>query len=439
MKQYTRIACERDCVQPSVKERIEQHLAEALSVLQANGTVPSDITAPIEVTRTRDAGHGDLASNLAMILARLAGREPRDLALALIEALPPSDAIRDVRVAGPGFINFHLAEDALSAVIPAVLTQGERFGCSDVGAGQHIQVTFVLANPDERLHGSQARGAALADTVANLLDAGGFDVQRKVYVSDSDQWLDEPVRTPSDVDAGQRLVDDPGNEVLSNIRQDLADFGIQVDCWLDARAALSCPREQLEFLPSPAALRFHGHEHLAMTSPCGSDITLRDLLDEIGSDAARYFTVMRKSTQPLDVDLDLARAQSPENPVYLVQFAYARVCSVMRQLKQRGLTFDQEAGLAALLGLSESAEVELMRLLAGYPELVRQAALTHEPHRLTRYLRDLANGLHSYYNAHKVVVDNDELRHARMCLLLAVRQVLGNGLSLIGVSTPEVM
>ena len=148
---------------------------------------------------------------------------------------------------------------------------------------------------------------------------------------------------------------------------------------------------------------------------------------------------MRKYSQHMDFDLDLAKSQSNDNPVYYVQYAYARICSVMRQLEQRNLAFDQGAGLAALGRLGESAESDLMTQLATYPEVLQRAAVSHEPHQLTGYLRDLANGLHSYYNAHKVLVEDHELRHARVCLLLAVRQVLANGLSIIGVSTPEVM
>lgn len=168
-------------------------------------------------------------------------------------------------------------------------------------------------------------------------------------------------------------------------------------------------------------------------------MTIRELREEVGKDAARYFYVMRKYSQHLDFDLDLAKSQSNDNPVYYVQYAYARICSVFRQLEQRQLDFDEAAGLAALGRLTETSETDLMTLLATFPELIQRAALAHEPHQLTGYLRDLANGLHSYYNAHKVLVEDDELRHARLCLLKAVRQVLGNGLALIDVSTPEVM
>ena len=203
--------------------------------------------------------------------------------------------------------------------------------------------------------------------------------------------------------------------------------------------ALGHSRERLEFLLIQFAILFRNGERVQMSTRSGSFVTIRELREEVGKDAARYFYVMRKYSQHLDFDLDLAKSQSNDNPVYYVQYAYARICSVFRQLEQRQLDFDEAAGLAALGRLTETSETDLMTLLATFPELIQRAALAHEPHQLTGYLRDLANGLHSYYNAHKVLVEDDELRHARLCLLKAVRQVLGNGLALIDVSTPEVM
>jgi len=589
------------CEVPSVKDRIEQHLAEALVALQANGTVPSEISPSIVVTRTRDASHGDFASNLAMMLAKPAGRAPREIAQALIGALPASDVIRDVVIAGPGFINFFQADDAQSAVINTVLSQGRQFGCSQVGAGQRVQVEFVSANPTGPLHVGHGRGAALGATIANLMDAVGFDVQREYYVNDAGRQMDilaasvwlrylnlagESFDFPSNGYKGdyilaisQGLLDEHGerfrhaastvfagvdadepaggdkekhidalilrakellgeddyrlvfdcalNSILADIKQDLGEFGVHYDEWFSERSlstdvqrvvdkleasghlyekegvrwfrstdfgddkdravvrangqstyfasdiayidnklergfdkvlyvfgadhhgytarmtaaceALGHSREKLEFILIQFAILFRGGERVQMSTRSGSFVTIRELRDEVGKDAARFFYVMRKYSQHLDFDLDLAKSQSNDNPVYYVQYAFARICSVMRQLKQRELKFDREAGLAALSRLGETAETELMTLLATYPELIQRAALSHEPHQLTGYLRDLANGLHSYYNAHKVLVDDDELRHARVCLLLAVRQVLDNGLSLIGVSTPEVM
>ncbi len=580
---------------------IEKQLLSALSVLKANGMVPDELSPSISVTRTRDVSHGDFASNLAMMLAKPCGRAPRELAQALIDALPPSDAIEQVVIAGPGFINFFQANDAHSAVVSTVLEQAERFGCSDLGRGKRVQVEFVSANPTGPLHVGHGRGAAMGATVSNLLDAMGFDVDREYYVNDagrqmdilatsvwlrylvlcgeeldfpvngykgdyiiqiSQQLLDEhaqALRHPavevfSNIEADEpaggdkethidaliqrsqqllggenyRTVFDAAlNSILADIKDDLGEFGVHYDRWFSERSlagdveavvkrleaaghtyvkegvtwfkssqfgdekdravirsnglttyfasdiayidnkmargydevlymfgadhhgytarmlaaceALGHPREKLQFLLIQFAILYRGGNRVQMSTRSGSFVTIRELRDEVGKDAARYFYVMRKYSQHMDFDLDLAKSQSNDNPVYYIQYAYARICSVMRQISQRNLAFDQAAGLAASGRLSESAEMELMTALSTYPELLQRAALAHEPHQLTGYLRDLANGLHSYYNAHKVLVDDQELRHARVCLLLAVRQVLANGLSIIGVSTPEVM
>lgn len=584
-----------------MKDLIERQLRDALAVLQSDGTVPADVDPAISVTRTRDASHGDFATNLAMMLAKPAKRPPRDIAQALIAALPASEAIREVVIAGPGFINFFQADDAQSAVINAVLSQGDEFGRSQFGAGKRVQVEFVSANPTGPLHVGHGRGAALGASIANLLKTVGFDVQREYYVNDAGRqmdilatsvWLrylslcDEDFTFPSNGYKGdyihaisQALLDEHGElfkhsaaevfkeivadepaggdkekhidglieraqkllspeqyrqvfdraleSILNDIKQDLGEFGVHYDEWFSERSltsdvqrvidkleagghlyekegvrwfkstefgddkdrpvmrangqstyfasdiayidnklqrgfdevlyvfgadhhgytarmlaaceALGHSREKLQFLLIQFAILFRSGERVQMSTRSGSFVTIRQLRDEVGKDAARFFYVMRKYSQHLDFDLDLAKSQSNDNPVYYVQYAYARICSVMRQLEQRELEFDQSAGLASLALLGETAETELMRLLAAYPELIQRAATAHEPHQLTGYLRDLANGLHSYYNAHKVLVEDAELRHARVCLLLAVRQVLGNGLSLIDVSTPEVM
>ena len=584
-----------------MKEQIEQQLAEALSVLQSDGTVPSELSPQISVTRTKDASHGDFASNLAMMLAKPAKRAPREIAQALIEALPKSDSIKDVVIAGPGFINFFQADDAQSAVVKNVLEQGATFGHSDIGAGQSVQVEFVSANPTGPLHVGHGRGAALGASIANLLKVSGFNVQREYYVNDAGRQMDilatsvwlrylalmgEEFIFPSNgykgdyiLEISQGLIDshadrfhqgsqvvfadivadEPqggdkekhideliarakdllGDEIyrvvfdaaldsiLNDIREDLGEFGVVYDNWFSERSltddvsrvvekldksghlyvkegvtwfrstefgddkdrpvvrangqttyfasdiayidnkmqrgfdqvlyvfgadhhgytarmyaaceALGHSRERLEFLLIQFAILFRNGERVQMSTRSGSFVTIRELREEVGKDAARYFYVMRKYSQHLDFDLDLAKSQSNDNPVYYVQYAYARICSVFRQLEQRQLDFDEAAGLAALGRLTETSETDLMTLLATFPELIQRAALAHEPHQLTGYLRDLANGLHSYYNAHKVLVEDDELRHARLCLLKAVRQVLGNGLALIDVSTPEVM
>jgi len=203
--------------------------------------------------------------------------------------------------------------------------------------------------------------------------------------------------------------------------------------------ALGHDPSRLEFLLIQFAILYRGTERVQMSTRSGSFVTLRELREEVGSDAARYFYVMRRYQQHLDFDLELATSTSNENPVFYVQYAHARICSVMRELDKRGLEFDIDSGLAVLDRLVEPAEGELMTLLATWPEVVERAALAREPHQITGYLRDLAHGLHSYYNGHKVLIEDDALRQARLCLLLAVRHVLINALGLIDVSTPEVM
>lgn len=587
-----------------MKARLEGRLAEALAALQADGTVPADAMPEIVVTRTRDASHGDFATNLALQLAKPARRKPREIAEALVAALPASDFIRDTAIAGPGFINFFVAGDVQSAVVRQVLEAGEAWGRGDVGAGKHVQVEFVSANPTGPLHVGHGRGAALGATIANLLAATGHDVQREYYVNDAGRQMDilgvsvwlrylelagEPVRFPSNgyrgdyvptiaaalrrdhgdafvrpandvmadlpADAGAepadgdkdahvdalvvrakallgedawRTVFDAGlDSILDDIRDDLGEFRVRYDEWFSERSlqgaidgtlarleaaghlyerggstwfrstafgddkdrvvvrddgrptylasdiaylddkmgrgfdkvlyvfgadhhgyvtrmqavceALGHDPARLEFLLIQFAILYRGAERVQMSTRSGSFVTLRELRDEVGSDAARWFYVMRRYQAHLDFDLELAKSTSNDNPVYYVQYAHARICSVEREAGHRGLAVDVPAGLAALDRLTETAETELMTRLAEWPEVLQGAALAREPHRVTGYLRELANGLHGYYNAHKVLVDDAPLRNARLALLLAVRRVLANGLALIDVSAPEVM
>ncbi len=176
-----------------------------------------------------------------------------------------------------------------------------------------------------------------------------------------------------------------------------------------------------------------------MSTRSGSFVTLRELREEVGNDAARFFYVARKPEQHMDFDLDLAKSESNDNPVYYIQYAHARICSVLRQLKERGLAWDQALGLQQINLLAESHEHHLINLLCRYPEVIETAAINCEPHYLAYYLRELATGLHSYYNAVQLLCDDESLRCARLCLLAAIRQVLNNGLTLLGVSAPESM
>jgi len=206
-----------------------------------------------------------------------------------------------------------------------------------------------------------------------------------------------------------------------------------------ALTALGDDASKLDVLLVQFAILYRGGEKAQMSTRSGEFVTLRELREEVGDDAARFFYVMRKCEQHMDFDMDLAKSQSSDNPVYYIQYAHARVCSVLRQMEEKGLTHSSDNGLANLATLTESHEQALLTKLARYPEFVESSALNHEPHQLAHFLRELANDFHTYYNAHQFLVDDVALRDARLCLIKATRQVISNGLGLLAVSAPESM
>jgi len=227
-------------------------------------------------------------------------------------------------------------------------------------------------------------------------------------------------------------------------------FDILIDIWGSdhhgyvprvkaAMQAMETDPEQLKVLLVQFAVLYRGGEKLAMSTRSGQFVTLRELREEVGSDAARFFYVQRKSEQHMDFDLDLAKSKSNENPVYYIQYAHARICRVMAQAEQQGYVYDAETGMANLGLLDSEYEVSLATEMAKYPEIIARAAQVYEPHQIAYYLKDLAHGLHSYYNAMQFIVEDEPLRQARLTLILAVQQVLKNGLSILGVSAPEKM
>lgn len=586
-----------------MKAHLQELVLAALHALQQQGILTCALPDAVNIDNTRDKSHGDLACNVAMTLARPAGQKPRDLATRIVEALPGSIHVEKVEIAGPGFINFFISQQAFASVVAEILQQGEQFGRSSHGGNLPLQVEFVSANPTGPLHVGHGRGAAYGACVANLLEAVGYKVHREYYVNDAGRQMDilaasvwlryldlcgEVIRFPDNgyqgdyvwdiaatlhrtqgdalrqpaadvlagipadgeqggdkeahIDAlierakerlgvaGYRQVFDQGLEtILGDIRQDLGEFGVHYDEWYSERAlvesgkvdtfirqldaaghlyeqngalwfrssafgdekdrvvvrenglktyfasdiayhaekfergfaraidvwgadhhgyvprvraalqALGKDAAQLDVLLVQFAILYRGGERVQMSTRSGSFVTLRELRDEVGNDAARFFYVMRKCEQHMDFDLDLAKSQSSDNPVYYIQYAHARVCAVLRQLEEKGYRLEQEEGLENLARLGESHEQELIQLLARYPEVLLQAAIHHEPHQLSHYLRELAHGLHTYYNAHQFLVSESALRNARLLLILAVRQVLRNGLALLGVSAPESM
>jgi arginyl-tRNA synthetase len=199
------------------------------------------------------------------------------------------------------------------------------------------------------------------------------------------------------------------------------------------------PKDWPEYVLHQMVTVMRGGEEVKLSKRAGSYVTLRDLIDEVGRDATRYFLIARKADSQLVFDIDLARSQSNDNPVYYIQYAHARVCSVLRQLGERGLNWNRDNGLAQLVRLDNEHENALMREIVRYPEIVETAATNLEPHLIAQYLRELANALHTYYHAHQFIVDDADLRDARLTLIVAARHVLANGLDLIGVSAPESM
>jgi arginyl-tRNA synthetase len=203
--------------------------------------------------------------------------------------------------------------------------------------------------------------------------------------------------------------------------------------------ALDYPPEAIKILLVQFATLFRGKEKLQMSTRSGEFITLKELIKEVGKDAARFFYIMRKNEQHLDFDLELAKSESNDNPVYYIQYAHARICSVFRQMNEKGYTFFQSKKLSDLSTLTEDHEIKLLRSLAKYPDVIESAAISFEPHQLAYYLKDLANDFHTYYNVNQFLVEDDLIRNARLSLIDATRQVIRNGLLQLGVSSPEEM
>lgn len=564
-----------------MKEHISDLLQAALNSLVEQGTLPADVEPRINIDRTKDRSHGDLASNIALTLAKAAGKPPREVAQLVIDALPASPQVAKTEIAGPGFINFFLNEAAAAQVVTDILAAGSQYGRCNAGRGQKVQVEFVSANPTGPLHVGHGRGAAVGDSICRLLAAAGWDVTAEFYYNDAGAQINnlatsvqarckglgpEDPSWPQDgyrgeyivdvasaymarekIDAEDKHVTGAGDaDDLEAVRDfavaylrreqdlDLKAFGVDFDIyflesslysdglveqavqqlvdsghtyeqdgalWLKTTAfgddkdrvmrkseggytyfvpdvayhlnkwqrgfkrvvneqgadhhstitrvragiqaisqhqSLAIPAQWPEYVLHQMVMVMRGGEEVKISKRAGSYVTLRDLIDEVGRDATRYFLVARSATSQLTFDIDLAISQSNDNPVYYIQYAHARVCSVMRKLAEHNWQWSS-TNADSLELLIEDAEKAILKRLAGYPELVKNAAQTCEPHTIANYLRELAGEFHSYYNAHKVLVEDDALRNARLSLSEAVRQVIENGLGLLGVSAPQEM
>ena len=586
-----------------MKQTIEALIVQAVESLKTSGVLETNTLPTITIERCRDPQHGDFATNVALILAKSAKTNPRQLAEKILAVLPVHDAVIKVELAGPGFINFFINPNVQYAIIQTIHELGCEFGLSTIGAGKKVQVEFVSANPTGPLHVGHGRGAAYGSVVADLLQAVGFDVEREYYVNDAGRQMDilatsvwlryleecgevfpfpsngyrgdyvreiawtihknsanqyhQPIATvleniPADEPQGgdkdvyidalieraktllgfehYRAVFQVGLQgILQDIKADLSEFGVNYQCWFSeqqlmddgsvekalarlreggylyekdgatwfassqlgdekdrvvvrengqytyfasdiayhhnklergfdqiidiwgadhhgyiprvraAMRALGADDSKLTVLLVQFAILWRNGVKVPMSTRSGEFVTLRQLRNEIGKDAARFFYAMRRSEQHMDFDLSLAVSKTNENPVFYVQYAHARVCSVLRQLDEKGWQRNLQSGMDNLNLLTAEHEIALLSTLARYPEALQKAALQYEPHQLILYLRDVAHEFHTYYNAHQFLVDDASLRDARLNLVCAVKQVLANGLALLAINTPESM
>lgn len=555
----------------NVVEQVQTKLKEEIKAAVIKAGLAEEAQIPDAVLELpKDKAHGDYATNMAMQLARVAKKAPRKIAEELVENFDKNKAsIEKIEIAGPGFINFYMNNNYLTDLIPTILKAGDRYGESTVGNGEKVQVEFVSANPTGDLHLGHARGAAVGDSLSNVLAKAGYDVSREYYINDAGnqinnlalsvearyfQALGEEREMPADgyhgvdiIGIGKKLAEEHGDKYakmsdkerfdafrqygleyeLEKLKQDLEAFRVGFDVWFSETSlyqngkiekALDVLKEKGHIYEEDGATWFrsttfgddkdrvlikqdgsftyllpdiayhqdklqrgfekliniwgadhHGYiprmraaiqalgyegetleveiiqmvqlykdgEKMKMSKRTGKAVTMRDLIDEVGLDATRYFFAMRSSDTHMDFDLDLAVSQSNENPVYYAQYAHARICSILRQAEEQGLAVDVNADFS-LVGAEK--EVDLLKKLGEFPQAVAEAAQKRVPHRVTNYIFELASAFHSFYNAEKVLdAEQKERTAARLGLIKSVQISLKNALDLIGVSAPEKM
>lgn len=551
-------------------EKVQEAVKQALySAAVKGGLITEDQAIDILLETPKNKENGDYATNLAMQLTKLAKKPPRAIAEEIVANLDKTGtAIEEIDIAGPGFINITLNTEYLADVVLAVLELGENYGRSDTGNAERVQVEFVSANPTGDLHLGHARGASVGDSLCNVLDFAGYDVEREYYINDAGNQINNLAKSvearyfqalgmdsemPEDgyhgqdiIDIGKQLAEEFGdtyaklsdeerfnffrnyglNVELDKLKKDLADFRVSFDNWysetsLYANGKIDVALQKLRdnghvyeeegatwfrsttfgddkdrvlikndgsytyltpdiayhedkiqrgfdkliniwgadhhgYIPRmKAAIQALGYDgdtlevsviqmvqlykdgqKMKMSKRTGKAVTLRELVEEVGLDAVRYFFAMRSGDTHMDFDLDLAVSQSNENPVYYAQYAHARISSILRQAVDMKLSGES----ANLQLLKAEKEIDLMKKLGDFPQEVATAAKLRAPHRVANYIQELAAAFHSFYNAEKVLdAANVELSSARIALITATRTTIANALRLIGVSAPERM
>lgn len=555
----------------NVVEQVQEKLKQEIKAAVIKANLASEAQIPNVILETpKDKSHGDYSTNMAMQLARVAKKAPRAIAEGIVAHFDKSKAsIEKIEIAGPGFINFYMDNKYVTELIPTILEAGEKYGESKVGNGQKVQVEFVSANPTGNLHLGHARGAAVGDSLCNVLDKAGYDVSREYYINDAGNQINNLALSvearyyqalglekdmPEDgyhgqdiIDIGKKLAEDFGDRFvheseqerfdffreyglkyeMGKLKEDLESFRVRFDVWYSetslyqngkidsalnvlkerghifehegatwfrstelgddkdrvlikqdgsytyllpdiayhrdklergfeqliniwgadhhgyiprmkaAIEALGYNQEQLEVEIIQLVHLYKDGEKMKMSKRTGKAVTMRDLVEEVGLDATRYFFAMRSADTHMDFDLDLAVSQSNENPVYYAQYAHARICSILRQGQENGFELNGNYDLSLI---NTEKEFEVLKKLGEFPQVIAEAAEKRLPHRITNYIYDLASTFHSFYNAEKVLdADQEERSKARLALIQAVGITLRNALALIGVSAPEKM
>jgi len=552
----------------SIRQEIAVLIDAAARAAQAAGEIPAVVLPDPAVERPARPEHGDYASSLPMRLARAAGKNPLVLAEAIARRVAPNAAIGEVAVAPPGFLNVRLADAWLAEQTNVVLAAGAGFAESDLGGGRSLQVEFVSANPTGPLHVGNGRWASIGDSLARVLAAAGWAVEREYLVNDQltqvdafartllaryKQLLGANVQIPADAYPGEYVVDlakqareefgdrfrgaeEPPAELkrlgvermVAMIRDDLAAMNVHYDVWFyesalygesgtygeamerlrrqgavvekegavwfassalgedkdnvlirstgvptyfasdiayhydkffrrgfdrvidiwgadhqghvsrvkTAVAALGVEEGRLAIIIGQLVGLRRGGEVVRASKRAGEIITLREVVEEVGADACRFFFLQRSADAQMEFDLDLAKRQSNENPVYYVQYAHARAAGILTTAAERGAGW--EDGDVALL--RHPAELALLRKMLLLPELVESIAESLEPHHLPHYALELATAFHDFYEKCRVISDDDPaLTRARLRLAAAAKVVLGRALGLMGMSAPERM
>ena len=561
---------ENDTVMGRRRQLIRDRVEDALIRARVAGALSYEKLPEYTVERPREAAHGDYATNVAMLLAKPCRKAPRDIAKLIAEYIDFSDSpIEKMEIAGPGFINFRMKEDWLNQAACEMLAEGEDFGRSRLGEGQKIQVEFVSANPTGDLHMGNARGAAIGDSLASVLDMAGFEVEREYYINDAGNQIDKFARTlnsryltacgvdnefPEDGYPGadlkelmEQLYSEIGDKYvhiseelrkeylaeyglknkLASIKSSLERFGVTYDCWFSERSlhdsgqvkaaveeldergwlltkddaiwidcsrmgpdmkpevlvrgngvptyfaadiayhknkfqrgfdtvidvwgadhhghvarmqgsmeALGYRRDQLEVILMQFVRLIENGEVVKMSKRTGRFVTLDELIDDVGRDAARFLFIMRGADSLLDFDLSLAKEKSNDNPVYYVQYAHARICSILRAAAEQCVNADKTPDMMLL---TAPAERDLLRKLADFPDEVAAAARLREPHRVAVYLTEVAAAFHNFYGQCHCLTDDPELTCARLHLIRMTAGVIRRGLNALGVSAPEKM